>query len=42
MKHRGFNSQRIISFKGTNENDVHKVIKNINANKTCQSDLFGM
>ena len=40
MKHRGFNS--ILSFMGTNENDVYKFIKNVNANKTCQSDLFGM
>ena len=40
MKHRAFNS--ILSFKGTNENDVHKFIKNINVNKSCQSNLFGM
>ena len=35
IKHRGFKS--ILSFINTNENEVRKIIKNLNARKTCQS-----
>ena len=35
IKQREFNS--IFSFKNTNENEVHKIIKNLNVRKTCQS-----